>query len=102
MKWGPEGPRQGPGAGQAWLHLACVWPAPAPPHAATSPISRLLTQKLRIANPPSTKSSKAPPPSETLIQGTEVSVPAPCHSGEVPPEPSPSTPTPPLRLHDGL
>ena len=31
---------------------------------------------------------------ETPIRGTEVSVPAPCRDGELPPEPSPSTPPP--------
>ena len=39
---------------------------------------------------------------EDKFWGTEVSVPAPCRDGELPPEPSPSTPPPPLRLHDGL
>jgi hypothetical protein len=28
------------------------------------------------------------------VQGTEVSVPAPCQDGELPPEPSPSSPPP--------
>jgi hypothetical protein len=36
---------------------------------------------------------------EDQFWGTEVSVPAPCRDGKVPPEPSPSTPSPPPHLH---
>ena len=99
---GHRAPRHGPGAAALFgAPRGCLGDS-------DSPSRRLFVYKspsdlkLRGENHPSTKSSVAPPPAETRVRGTEVSVPAPCRDRELPPEPSPSTPPPPLRLHDGL
>ena len=94
-KWSHEGPTRGLGTAK---HL----PAPRGSVVTSCTASRrplayilLLPRKPKKDRRFPQKSSRAPPPSETLIRGTEVSVSAPCRDGELPPEPSPSTPPPP-------
>jgi len=100
----PEARRRGPGGaqgahtlarrgwplGRAWARCGHPGPPPAPP--------------FRLYIPPEAKTLKiSPNPPEKFrrrrhieakFRGTEVSVPAPCRDGEVPPEGSPSTPPP--------
>ena len=84
-----------PGPGAAW-----PWPAPG---GGVGPLASA-DFALPPTYSPSRENPKYPsiiprkvlsrPSSPTLVRGTEVSVPAPCRDGELPPEPSPSTPPP--------
>jgi hypothetical protein len=71
-----------------------------------------LAPPFRLYNPPASKTLnksaifqkefRSSAAIEDKFRGSEVPVPAPCRDGDWPPEPSPSTPPPPLWLHDGL
>jgi len=85
--------RHGPGA-------ANPWPAPA---LCLGPLASVDSASSPIYSPPRENPRhqrrnprKAPsrPSSQTLVRGTEVSVLAHCRDGELPPDPSPSTPPP--------
>ena len=83
-------PRRRWAPGRAWPRWGHPGHLPAPP--------------FRLFNPPDAKTLRitSKPPErfrrrrhiEAKFRGTEVSVPAPCRDGEVPPEGSPSTPPP--------
>ena len=88
QKEGCRGATGWPDLGQArppWQpRVGVVSSTPTPSRVASSPIRALRPKKLRDDHHPSTKSSVAPPPAETRVRGTEVSVPAPCRTGKCP------------------
>ena len=95
-----RGGSQPPGATQAPLDLGwrpgATWTARPPPRTASSPVYLLLTKKRWKIEVFLQKHIRAAPPSNTLIRGTEVPVPAPCRDWELPLEPSSSPLLPPM------
>src|SRR3954463_7461097 len=87
---GQTPPRRGPTLARAWVASGPTRAPPTPPlrpyipcFGKTPGTREKIHEKFRSRRHRRSK-----------IQGTEVSVPAPCRDGEVPPEPSPSTPPP--------
>ena len=87
---GPTPPRRDQGSTRAWVGCDPPGHLPAPPFRLFIPSTR---KTLTIsANSP--EKFRHRHHIESKFRGTEVSVPAPCRDGEVPPEGSPSTPPP--------
>ena len=83
-KMGPGGPTPCPGAAHPLARLDLVWGPWWPPGVAPPPIYSLPPKnpKGRSLHP---RKVPQPPSSSTLVRGTEISVPAPCRDGELPP-----------------
>ena len=81
----PEGPHHVQARPTLWPRLDLVWGPWWPPGVAPPPIYSLPPEnpKKRSLHP---RKVPQPPSSSTLVRGTEISVPAPCRDGELPPE----------------
>ena len=81
----PEGPHHVQARPTLWPRLDLVWGPRCPPGVAPPPIYSLPPEnpKERSLHP---RKVPQPPSSSTLVRGTEISVPAPCRDGELPPE----------------
>jgi hypothetical protein len=84
-----------PGGAPSPSSRARVWCGPLV-HPLTSPFLLYILSKVKNLNKsaPIHEKFRSTAAIEDEVQGTEVSIPAHCRDGELPPEPSPSTPPP--------